>query len=255
MIRKLNSLQHPLVKHFVKLRQNHDYRLEHRSVIIDGIKPIREICTKSPAKILFAYDETFISPEVKAQEVFIVSESIMQKVSGMKSPEGVIAEVSMPEWNSLKDKRLLIVLDKINDPGNLGTILRTALALGWEGAFILNESCDPFNEKALRASRGAVFRLPMRLGSWEDLKSLIKENNFHPFVAGLNGKKLADVKINHHVMLILGNEAHGPSPEAMSLCQQVTIPMPGQMESLNVSIAGGILMYELHEKMRNIHES
>lgn len=248
MIRRITSVQHELVKHLVKLRQNHDYRYDHQTIVVDGIKPVREICSKIKPKMLVAWDETLLPKGIEADDVLLVSENVMKKISGMQTPEGVIAEIPMPKPASLKGKRYIIALDGVSDPGNVGNILRTALALGWEGAFIINESCDPFNEKALRAARGATFRLPLAWGKWDQLKKLTQENKLEPIVADLKGTKLQEVKPKDGVLLVLGNEAHGVSDEAKKLCQPVTISMAGDMESLNVSVAGSIIMYALRAK-------
>ncbi len=244
-VRKLTSLQHPIVKHIVHLRQNHDYRDEYRSVVIAGEKEVREIGSHVPVKVLFVYDESLIPDTIKAQEVYIVNEEIMQKASGMRAPEGFLAEVEMPQRSDLKGAKRVIVLDGINDPGNLGSILRTALALGWDGAFIVDESCDPYNDKALRAARGSTFRLPIARGSWNDLGSIIQDNQLDVYAADLKGTSASDLKLNQGIALVLGNEAHGISEQGASRSKKVTIPMDGQMDSLNVSVAGGILMFLL----------
>jgi TrmH family RNA methyltransferase len=248
-IKEITSLQNPMIKHFVKLRQNGDYRHEHQTAVIEGPKLIREVCAEKPAKVIIAYDESYIPQDVQTDELLIVSEDIMHKISGVQSSEGIIAEVELPKPASLEQKHFVIAIDGVSDPGNLGTILRTALALGWEGVFILPDSCDPFNEKALRASRGAVFRLPTAFGTWADLKKLIENNQFTPLVADLSGTELAKLKIPEKMILVLSNEAHGVSADARSVCQPITIPMPGIMESLNVSVAGGILMYNLRARL------
>src|SRR6185295_12199026 len=97
-------------------------------------------------------------------------------------------------------------------------------------------SCDPFNEKAIRAARGAHFRLPLAMGSYEDLKRIVKENNLDPLVADLEGSTPSELSKNKGKLLVLGNEANGASAEIQQFCSKVTIPMPGEMESLNVAI-------------------
>lgn len=240
----ITSLQNPLVKHLVKLRQNRDYRYDHHCVFVEGIKPISEINKSMPIKTLVASDERLIS-DIKAEEIFIVNEAVMKKISGMKTPEGLVAEIPMPPSKDFRDFKYLVAFDGINDPGNFGTLLRTALALGWEGAFILEESCDPYNEKALRAARGATFRLPLAFGTWKDLANIVENNLLTPLVGDLHGEKINDISISHGVLLVLGNEARGVSEHAKNLCKPITISMPGDMESLNVAVAGGIMMYEL----------
>ncbi len=245
MLRQVTSAQHPLVKHLVKLRQNRDYRYDHHSLVIEGLKLVAEMARDTHFKCVVVRDETLLPKGVKADEVLVVTDSVMQKISGLQTTEGIVAEIAMPQPAVLKGLRYVVALDGIADPGNLGTLLRSALALGWEGVFILENSCDPFNEKAIRAARGATFRLPLAWGNWELLKQLIQDNKLEPLVADLHGKDLADVSVKAGVLLVLGNEARGVSEEAKTACQAVTIPMSGEMESLNVSVAGGIVMYML----------
>ncbi len=241
-IQSISSLQNPLIKHLINLRNDREYRYSQKSIIIEGIKPVIEvagfikklICIESTAHI-----------DIEVPEKWIVTDAIMKKISGMTSPEGVLAEVQMPTLSALKGVKSVVALDGINDPGNLGTLIRTALALGWEGIFILPNSCDPFNEKAIRAARGAHFRIPIALGKAEELKTLIEKNKLEPFVADLQGTYPEDLEKSSGRLLVLGNEAHGASEEVKRLCSKVTIPMPGEMESLNVAVAGGILMYLL----------
>lgn len=247
MLSQITSVQNPLIKHLVKLRHNRDYRYEHQSLIIEGIKPIAEISRQLQPKTLLTLDETLIPEGVSANETFVVNESVMKKISVMSSPEGLIAEFPMPKPAEFKKVHRLIALDGISDPGNLGTILRTALAFNWDGAFILGESCDPYNEKALRAARGATFRLPIAWGSWADLKKIVDDHKLQAVVADLKGTPLRDFPHPQGILLTLGNEAHGPSPEMKGFCQPLTIAMPGKMESLNVSVAAGILLYQLSQ--------
>lgn len=246
---EITSLQHPLVKHLVHLRQNKDYREEHQSALIEGSKLISEVCLHKKAKIIITCNKMLIPSGIKAEKIVIVNEAVMDKISGLKASEGLAAEVEIPKQASLRGLQWILACDGINDPGNLGTILRSGLALGWEGAFILNNSCDPYNDKAVRAAKGATFRLPLAMGSWVELNQIISENNLQPLAGDLKGTLMNDVQIKKNgVLLVLGSEAHGISDEAKSLCKKIQIPMPGDMESLNVAVAGGILMYFLRQQ-------
>jgi len=249
MFQRITSVQNPLVKHFVKLRQDRSYRYREKSVVVEGVKVVNEILMKHPIKALFALETSLVPVGIDQKNVYIVNEAILQKVSGTQTPEGLIVEIEMPVKTSLQDMTHLIALDGVNDPGNMGTLLRSALALGWEGVFILESSCDPYNDKAIRAARGATFRLPIATGNWNDLEKLIASNNLTPIAADIDGEPLPEFSIPQKVLLVLGNEARGISHEAQKLCQKVTIPMPGNMESLNVAVAGGILMYSLISKI------
>ena len=248
MNRQISSLQHPCIKHIVHLRQNSDYRKDHKSVVIEGINMIREVGSAHPIKTLLACHESLIPPGITAKDVLIVDEAVMKKASGMQNSDGLLAEVTMPTFSKLEQARFILALDHVSDPGNLGAALRTALAFGWDGAFLIGEGCDPYNEKALRAARGATFRMPLRVGSWEDFDGLVSKLEVVPIAADLDGEPLTGDRQSNSCVLVLGNEAHGPSSEVLSRCKKVTIPMSGPMESLNVAVAGGILMFLLRRQ-------
>lgn len=238
----ITSFQNSLVKHLIKLRQDKDYRYAQKSIVLEGFKVIQEVVTH--IKRIF-YIEPFPVEKFKGIDHWQVSEAVMKKISGVISPEGIIAEVQMPTFGKLNGKNYILALDGINDPGNLGTLLRTALALGWEGVYVLPNSCDPFNEKAIRAARGAHFKIPLAFGTALELEQLAKENRLNAFLADLIGKKPEALPSTGGRLLVLGNEAQGGSREVQQFCTPITIPMTGEMESLNVAVAGGILMYLL----------
>lgn len=244
-MKEITSLQNPLFKHLVKLRQNSDYRYDHHAIVIEGTNMIAEAGALHTFKTILTSSPDLIPKGIKADEIILTTPAVIQKVSGLQSSEGILAEAIMPKPANLKGQKYIIALDGVNDPGNLGTILRTALALGWEGVFFLGESCDPYNEKALRASRGAVFKLPMVHGNWKDLQKLVSENKLNAYVADIHGTPFNQISPSNGILLVLGNEAHGPSKESLAACTPITIPMPGKMESLNVSVAAGILLYTL----------
>lgn len=233
-MKEISSLQNPQVKHWIKLRKDSEYRQQSQTVFLEGKKLVEE------AKDIVA----LISTDPNQSDAIVVTDIVFEKISGMKSPEGVAAEVKMPKKGSWTQLERLLVLDGINDPGNLGTLFRTAMALGWQGVFLLGECCDPFNEKALTASRGAALKLPFQRGSWNELEDLIQQFQLTPLVADLNGQSIDTIKNRGQIALVLGNEAHGPSPQTLKRCKPITIPIHN-MESLNVAIAGGIMMYQL----------
>jgi RNA methyltransferase, TrmH family len=245
VMKRVTSSNHPLVKHLVKLRQNRDYRYDHQSLVIEGIKPVEELARHNRFKVIATYNEAMVPLGAEADEILIVNDTVMKKISTMQTPEGVVVEIGMPKPASLSGGKSILALDGVSDPGNVGAMLRSALALGWEGVFILNESCDPFNDKALRAARGATFRIPLSWGSLDQLKKLVKENHLTPLVADIQGKEILQASKKGPILLVMGNEAHGPSKEIKEFCEPVSIAMPGAMESLNVSVAAGILMYVL----------
>lgn len=246
----ITSLQHPSVKHLVKLRHNRDYREEHGSAVIEGVKMVSEVCQSIAPKSIFVLDKSLIPPGLKPGPVVIVSEEVLAKITGTPAPEGIVAEVPIPAQASLKGMKRLIALDGVNDPGNMGTLLRTALALGFEGAFLFHDCCDPCNDKALRAAKGATFRLPMRSGTWAELKAIAADEKLSLFAADLDGKPAPETRFPEALILVLGSEAHGLSLEAREGCHKITIPQRDAIDSLNVAVAGGILMYVIAYEKR-----
>lgn len=237
--KEINSLQHPIVKTFVKLRSSRKFRYEQKQLVIAGIKQISEAPT---IEILLVRKGT--APIKTAREVFFVTDEILKKATGLETPEPIAAIVAMPSWDPLLNKKRILALDGISDPGNLGTLLRTALALGWDGAFLTEECVDPFNEKALRAAKGATFSLPLRMGTTEELLQLIKDERYEAWVADMGGTPLPQVKNAAKTILILGNEAQGVSEGLKKNCAAIAVPIE-HIESLNVAAAGAILMYQL----------
>lgn len=301
-VHHLSSVANPFVKHVVKLRQSSAYRYASGSLVLVGDVPLRELCDIAPAKLgKKAFIEYLFVLETNAgeslaeyaQRVVQVTPSVMHKLSGVQSTQGCKAvgvtclpssfcslETSLDYSSSLLTwcpcSQRLLVLDGIQDPGNLGTLLRTVAAFDWDGVFLLDGCCDPFNEKALRASRGACFWVPIACGQWSQLEALAKMRKMalyageaqHRIVGvgpkhdqwGKEGERmgmhasqevygLRGSNINEESLcLILGNEGQGLSEESRAACRLVSIPMAGRFESLNVAVAGGILLYLLQKQ-------
>lgn len=243
----ITSPQHPLVKHLVKLRQQRAYRYQEKSCVLIGSKVVEELGEQNLAVRLFVERGKPFPSGLKAKECYEVSSEVLKKISGQGAPESWVVEIAMPIPPSLEAARELLVLDGVADPGNLGTLLRTALAFGWQGVFLLPSCCDPYNDKALAAARGATFRLPWRSGSYEELESILDKTGLPCLVADPQGQALAiqDPTFNQGKCLVLGNEGHGPSAWVKDRGEKVALLMPGNMESLNVAIAGSIFLYLL----------
>ena len=232
--KKIISPQNPIIKHLIKLRENAQYRQKEGSVLISGLKLVKEIeSITSPIRIFS--EKPLLSPHI------LVSKSVMKKITALPSPEGIAAEFSLPIPSSLENHAPLLVLDQITDPGNMGTLIRTALALGWKGVFFLPGCVDPFHKKVIRSSCAALFRFPWKEGSWEELKKL----KLTPYIANIKGCSIEELSPKKEILLLLSNEANGVSKQSKRFGEHITIPMPGEMESLNVAISGAIIMYQL----------
>ncbi|SCA63697.1 Uncharacterized tRNA/rRNA methyltransferase YsgA [Chlamydiales bacterium SCGC AG-110-P3] len=250
MIQQITSVQHPLVKQLVRLRDRRSERYSQQLILIEGMNMLKEICEEQPITHLLTTDVSLLPVSLHTDSVIAVSESVMRKISACETPNGAIAVVSMPAIEadalfSIEPQRL-VILDGIADPGNLGTILRTAGALGWDGVYCIDGCCDPFNPKAIRAAKGATFRLPLALGDRETLARYL--SSYTVLTADLDGEDVSAYSHQQKVALVLSSEAHGvqePFPDA----RRITIQMHGEMESLNVAAAGAILMNALHGKI------
>lgn len=247
----ITSLQHTLVKHLVKLRLDADYRQEKQVLLFEGLKPIQEVA-QWITKIFYTSDYSD-QKNCFNVESWAISQEILKKISGAKNPEGLIAEVRMPTIQTKLIHSSILVLDAISDPGNMGTLLRTALAFGWKTIFFLPGCCDPFNDKVLRSARGAHFKLNLVKGTCEKLQEWIQGNHIQVLVADIEGIPPEKIKkIQENKILILGNEAHGISDDCLKLGTRITLPMVNEMESLNVAVAGGILLYVLSNRQVGI---
>ncbi|URE00365.1 SpoU rRNA Methylase family [Musa troglodytarum] len=292
---RITSASNPFVKHCVKLRLSSSYRRSCGSALVVGLTPIlsvslaiqpvlhilMEICRFQQLKgdddsmvdclLLLDGADTLRGFHHFSAPVVHVSPIVMKKVSGMQSIDSIeaIALMRLPgtflnlEENDeicqrwFPSSHRLLVLDGIQDPGNLGTLIRSAMAFKWDGAFLLPSCCDPFNEKALRASRGASFQLPVVSGTWSHLMTL-KTKKKVKMLAGHPGSsadgsnttrslshELAESLAGEPLCLVLGSEGHGLSKQTVQACELVSIPMAGGFESLNVSVAGGIFLFML----------
>lgn len=243
--RVISSVSHPVVKHLLSLRDDAAYREINNSIMVQGSKMIREVGQQQELRLLLVAEPSLVPRDIRAAEVIIGNEMILQKVSGVVNSEGIVAEIERPLWSNFEGATKILALDGVSDPGNVGTLLRTALALGWHGVYFLEGCCDPYNDKALRAAMGATFRIPVARGNWAQLQKIVVEHHLLPIVADISGTPVDQTYWNTGILLVLGNEAKGPSDFAKRFCSAVTIPMSGSMESLNVGIAGAILMYIL----------
>jgi TrmH family RNA methyltransferase len=245
LTKKILSLQHPLIKHWVQLRLERPYREEKKRVLLMGEKTIRDLCKNIFIHTLITVD---LNTDIPAEERILVSESMLKKITGLEMPDGFAAETTLPESQNLSEKKYLLILDRIADPGNLGTLLRTAAALGWEGVIFTPGTVDPFNDKALRASKGAPFLLPYSRLGIEKITSLLREKKFASYLADIKGKPFAQVSYTPPLALILSSEAKGPSCWREKHLTRITIPMEPHIESLNVASSGAILLYAMRHK-------
>lgn len=178
-----------------------------------------------------------------------VSQAVMEAMSETETPQGVLVVVSRQTLPLPPNPDFLLILDSLRDPGNLGTILRTALAAGVQGVLLAPGCADPWAGKVLRAAMGAHFRLPIHFLKWPDIRGIVKGSGrpLYVYLAEVaGGIPYSQADFCAPMALIVGGEAAGAGSDAHSLAdEKVHIPMPGGSESLNAGIAASILLFEV----------
>ncbi len=216
-----------------------------------GLRPEIVIFSEKRDELASEWSELFAFSD--AVEMISMPEHMFSKLGSTQSPQGVAAVVTAPIQPAglpMKGKDLYFVCEAISDPGNLGTIIRIADAFDFSAVIITDGSVDPFNEKAIRASMGSCFHLPLIQGVTVSEAGLILKSNGVQLVAShLGGMPLDDAEISLPAAIYIGNEAHGLSEDCSADCDVlVRIPMPGSAESLNASSAASIMGYVLSRK-------
>lgn len=239
---KILSLQHSFVKHWKKLCTEKKYREAQGTIILFGEKMVVEAAALYPIKRLLISKSPL--PNIPSLESYIVSREIFKKISGMKNPELIAAEIAIPTPTPLYHKKCLLALDRVTDPGNLGTLIRSAWAFGIDGILLLPGCVDIFNDKALRAAKGSSLHMPFQYIQESDL-SLYSEKKFTIYIGDIEGDNFETVAYQSPYILLLGNEGEGVSQAFMNIGKKITIPMKNSTNSLNVSIAGSLLLYHM----------
>jgi len=252
----ISSKDNELVKHIKKLKDK-KYRDESNEYIIEGVKLIEEAVKENAKikKIIVCEDTTRtyeiptnVMLEIAKYECVYVTDKIFSSITQVTNPQGIMAIIEKNTTNQEIDysQDIIIALDDVQDPGNLGTILRTVDSIGLNQIIVSKETADSFNPKVVRSTMGAIFRI--KIIEVEDLKQTIKEMKKHHFklmVTSLQTENsIYDIDF-HKKIIVIGNESNGVSKEIQDMAdEKAKIPMLGKTESLNASVAAGIVMYE-----------
>lgn len=252
----ISSKDNEFVKHVKKLKEK-KYRDINQEFIIEGIKLVKEaIEEKANIKNIIICDNcenSGIIPkdlmyEIAKYNCIYVTENILKTMSDVNAPQGILAIISMNNKNNEIDysQDIIVALDDIQDPGNLGTILRTVDSVGLNQILVSKGTADCYNPKVVRSTMGAIFRI--KIIECENLEQTLKEtqkNNFRIVVSSLQTKNsLYDINFDKKV-IIIGNEANGVEPQIQKIAdEKIKIPMLGKTESLNASVATGVILYE-----------
>jgi TrmH family RNA methyltransferase len=231
--------------------QHKKFRREHGLFLVEGYKSVNEFIN-SDYQIEAIYHTPMIAPKLLklSQKINFeeISLNILEKISTLKTPQDIIALVKIPEWPALNSatlkKKFSIVLDGIQDPGNMGTIIRTADWFGIDHIICSEDSVEVYNPKVVQATMGSLSRINVH---YTDIAALIPQINLPVFGALLDGENIYNTNFGSEGLLVMGNEGNGLSAEVKKLVNKaITIPRIGNAESLNVAIATAICCSEIH---------
>lgn len=256
----IQSKDNKTIKHIISLQQR-KYRQKFGEYTVEGIRAVTDLGKKGFLRAILIREskrselEPLVQKDFTISSVYVVQDPIFDKIEHSVNGQGIlgIAKKCINDLHSfIVDDGLYVALDGVQDPGNLGTIIRTAVAAGAKGIFLLKGTVDPYNEKCVRSTMSALCNIPI----FEDITlsefyDFIKDNSIKTYVTSLdNAKPYHTISYAKRTMVILGNEGNGVSKEIIEMCDQaITIPMYGDIESLNVSIAAALCMYKVREQI------
>ena len=243
MIKQITSPENSLIKRAVQLHSS-KYRDKHQEFIAEGFRTISTLIASNSKLITFftteefVYDAQQIAPD---SSIIVVSEQIMNKISTAKTPSNFLAIFAIPQQQSLDQLTSGIVLAQISDPGNMGTLIRTAVAMN-KRTVICIETVDPWNPKVVQASAGTLGNISLFCITWDELLRHKKNISLCALVAN-EGKNPDTVNLKD-ALIVIGNEGAGIPDAWIAQCdEKITLPMPGKCESLNAAVAGSIALY------------
>jgi len=254
---ELTSRENPIVKECIKLSADARARRKSGRFVVEGARLCEDAARSgivieaalATSAAMEKYADRWAVIADAARRTYTMSEAVAKALSDTGSPQGVVCLCAVPAAipADIHSQGRYVALENLQDPGNMGTVIRTAEALGVDGILLSAGCCDLYNPKVLRASMGGVFRLPL----WptptfcEDLRSLGERMPVLACVVDADATPVTACSFDGAVAVI-GNEGNGLSEAAVAACtHRVTIPMAGRAESLNASMAAGILMWEL----------
>ena len=250
----ITSASNQKIKLVRSLQSKNRSRLDENAFVAEGVRLLEEaVAVQWPIKYVF-YDETLSERgqilidqlrSVPGLEIEEIPPSLMVDISDTETPQGILAVLEKKTLSLPQTPSFLIIADQIRDPGNMGTLLRTAEAAAADGVLLCPGTVDAFSPKVIRAGMGAHFHLPILAVDWGEIKTIA--NNMPVYLADSGGgKSLWEADMRRACALLIGGEAFGASPQGEEIAtDKITIPMPGRAESLNAAIAAGILIAEV----------
>lgn len=248
----ITSAANPKLKRVRRLLHDGRFRKREKQFVVEGSRWISEMIQQEFAPHLWLATPTWADQNrqlikkmsLLAPSPILVEENLIRETAATENPSGVVAVLPQPDLDWPAHPTLLLILDGLRDPGNVGSLIRSATAAGVEGLLITSGTVDLFNPKVVRSSMGAILRLPHRPFAWDDLHNFLGE--CQPVAADAAGTlSYTQHDWRQPNALIIGNEAHGITPNARQAAEQLlAIPMVNNTESLNAAVAGAIMLFE-----------
>ena len=250
-VERITSRQNALMTHLRKLNSSRAYRYTSGEYLCDGVKLLEEALKWDAPLTTAVFSEGVELPALpRGVRVVQVPGDVMRSVSPMETPQGALFTVRLPEAplpETLTGAHYL-VLDGVQDPGNVGTILRTADAFECDGVFLVNACADPYSPKAARATMGAVFRRPVYQCPLDTLCALLERSGLPLYGTALRDDtvSLRDAALTRAAVAV-GSEGRGLSEAVLARCEKtIRIPMSARCESLNAAMAAGVVLWEMY---------
>lgn len=251
----IESKNNSLYKHIKKLKEKKS-RIQNQQFIIEGFRFVEEALKSGYEMIYLILNEEHYKKYaefldkyklLESQNTYVFNNNLFNDISCTETPQGILAICKIPEKNLNVVDGFYVLVDKVQDPGNLGTIIRSAHASGAKGIITTKGTVDLYNEKTLRATMGSVFYLPIIEDNNEEFIYTLKNKGYRFLVSSLEAENnFFNVDLKGNIVLCVGNEGSGISKNIEDLSDiKVKIPMPGGAESLNVSVASSIMMFEV----------
>lgn len=259
----ISSEANTQIKEIIKLQRSAKERRKKQLFVVEGIKLVKEAALHGKLKQIYLSETALQDAGKDWEDVLnqhpyeVVSDAVFRTITETVTPQGVLGLVQIPSYKLgdilVDGRRSFILLDDLRDPGNLGTIMRTAEGADMSGVILSKESVDLFNPKVVRSTMGAIFRVPFFYA--EDLTAVmrqIKQMDIPVYGTMMQGSVVYDEPdYCKGAAIVIGNEANGISDKvAEELSVKVRIPMAGSLESLNAAVAAAILMYEVARQRR-----
>ena len=247
---EIESKNNNLFKEIKKLKEK-KHRIKSNKYLIEGLRFVEAIKSKvSIDSIIFTESFKEKNPDLflKINEnikLIQMNEALLKQLCSTENPQGIVGVINMQN-KELKSGELVVLVDKVQDPGNMGTIIRTAHAAGAAGIVMTKGTVDIYNDKTLRSTMGSIFYIPIVEDDSLDFVKSLKKEWYKLVVSSLQGKNnFFEENLQGKVMIAVGNEGNGVSDEVYDIADiKVKIPMPGEAESLNVAVATSIMIYE-----------